>query len=162
MSYWDEVKRIQVSMRSASIYTNEASDIIDGITGKYGYLFTIDNIYNAVPIAEIRRMISAAKKRGGTDAALGFIFQRSMTTSETFIYWSGVWNNENVNGSYTVTVARISVPSGSEANPIQLSSGVWANGSITSTASNAATWYSFMRWTAASSGTVKIKEEYKT
>ena len=70
MSYWDEVKRIQVSMRSSSIYTNEASDIIDGITGKYGYLFTVDNIYNAVPIEEIRKMISAAKKRGGSDAAL--------------------------------------------------------------------------------------------
>ena len=85
MSYWDEVKRIQVSMRSASIYTNEASDIIDGITGKHGYLFTIDKIYNAVPIEEIRKMISEAKKRGGHDAALAVEMEAAYAGAGPFV-----------------------------------------------------------------------------
>jgi hypothetical protein len=70
MNYWTEVKRIQVSMRSVSIYTAEATKIINGITGKYGYFFTIDSIYKAVPIEEIKRMISGMKEKGGTVAAL--------------------------------------------------------------------------------------------
>jgi hypothetical protein len=63
MSYWDEVKRIQVSMRTVSIYTEEATKIIDGITAKQGYLFRVDSIYNAVPIAEIRQLLSEIKKK---------------------------------------------------------------------------------------------------
>jgi len=61
MNYWDEIKRIQVSMRSASIPTNEASDIINEITKRYGYLFTVDNIYNVAPIEEIRSIILRLK-----------------------------------------------------------------------------------------------------
>ena len=70
MNYWNEVKRIQVSMRSASIYTEEATKIIDGITGKLGYIFSVTGIYKAVPIEEINRIISAAKERGGDDAIM--------------------------------------------------------------------------------------------
>jgi hypothetical protein len=62
--YWSEVKRIQVSMRAASIYTAEATGIINGITGKRGYLFTMDSIYRAIPIEEVRRMITAIKEKG--------------------------------------------------------------------------------------------------
>jgi predicted nucleotidyltransferase len=57
-------------MRSASIYTGEAIRITDGITGKIGHFFTIDSIYNAVPIAEIRNPLSEIKKRGGNDSVL--------------------------------------------------------------------------------------------
>jgi len=70
MNYWNEVKRIQVSMRSASIYTEEATKIIDEITGKHGYFFTVGGIYKAVPIEEINRIISDAKSRGGGDAVM--------------------------------------------------------------------------------------------
>ncbi|MDR2484740.1 MAG: hypothetical protein LBD55_05045 [Treponema sp.] len=70
MNYWDEVKRIQVSMRSASIYTQEATEIINGITGKLGYLFTVNSIYKAVPIEEIRRMIITLKEKGGQHAEM--------------------------------------------------------------------------------------------
>jgi len=49
MSYWDEVKRIQVSMRSASIYTEEATKIIDGITEKLGYFFTVGRYLQSRP-----------------------------------------------------------------------------------------------------------------
>jgi len=86
MSYWDEVKRIQVSMRSASIYTNEASDIIDSITGKYGYLFTIDNIYNAVPIEEIKNMILTAKAKGGQNAAIATEMEAAYANAGPFVH----------------------------------------------------------------------------
>jgi hypothetical protein len=55
-------------MRAASIYTAEATDIIDEITGKRGYLFRIDTVFRAVPLEEIKREIAAAKERGGHDA----------------------------------------------------------------------------------------------
>jgi len=85
MSYWDEVKRIQVSMRSASIYTEEATEIIDGITGKHGYIFSINSIYNAVPIEEIRRIISEAKKRGGNDAAMAAEMEEAYKDTGSFV-----------------------------------------------------------------------------
>jgi hypothetical protein len=68
MNYWEEVKRIQIKMRSVSILTAEATAIIDGITAKHGYYFRVGGIYRAVPIEEIRHMISEIKKMGGHDA----------------------------------------------------------------------------------------------
>ncbi|MDR3171822.1 MAG: hypothetical protein LBU17_09380 [Treponema sp.] len=85
MNYWDEVKRIRVSMRSASIYTSEATEIINGITGKYGYLFTVNHIYQAVPIEEIRRMISEIKKGGGAAAAQAAAMEEAYQDAGRFV-----------------------------------------------------------------------------
>jgi hypothetical protein len=94
MSYWDEVKRIQVSMRSASIYTKEATEIINGITGKYGYLFTIGAIYKAVPIEEIKRIISEAKKRGGNDAAQAAALEEAYKDAGPFVVGEALTETE--------------------------------------------------------------------
>ena len=73
MNYWEEVKRIQVKMRSASIWTAEASEIIDRITEKHGYYFRVNSIFRAVPIEEIRQMIAEAKKSGGNEAEIAAV-----------------------------------------------------------------------------------------
>jgi len=85
MSYWDEVKRIQVSMRSASIYTEEASKIIDEITGRNGYFFTITNIYEAVPIERINKTISEAKARGRDDALMAAEMEKAYKDEGPFV-----------------------------------------------------------------------------
>jgi hypothetical protein len=85
MSYWDEVKRIQVSMRSASIYTEEATKIIDGITAKLGFRFTMDSIYKAIPIEEIQQMISEIKKRGGDAAAQAEELEKAYKDAGPFV-----------------------------------------------------------------------------
>jgi len=85
MNYWDEVKRIQVSMRGASIYTEEATKIIDGITGKHGYFFTVNAIYKAVPMEEINRIISEAKKRGGDDAVMAVEMEEAYKDEGPFV-----------------------------------------------------------------------------
>jgi hypothetical protein len=68
MNYWEEVKRIQIKMRSGSIWTAEATEIIDKITEKRGFYFRLGGVSRAVPIEEIRNMLSEIKKKGGHDA----------------------------------------------------------------------------------------------
>jgi uncharacterized coiled-coil protein SlyX len=82
--YWNEVKRIQVSMRAASIYTAEATRIINGITGKYGYLFGVDSIYRATPIEEINRMLAEMKNKGSQYAEQAAIIEECYKNSGPF------------------------------------------------------------------------------
>ena len=66
MDYWNEVKRIQIKLKSTlSIGTSEASDIIDNITGKLGYIFCIGNsIYHSDSRDRVLSTLAEAKKKG--------------------------------------------------------------------------------------------------
>ncbi|MDR1948182.1 MAG: hypothetical protein LBQ38_02210 [Spirochaetaceae bacterium] len=65
MNYWDEVKRIQIKLKTAlCIPTNQATDIIGDITGKLGYIFTVNHIYHSVLRDNVLARLAEAKKRG--------------------------------------------------------------------------------------------------
>jgi molybdenum cofactor biosynthesis enzyme MoaA len=66
MNYWNEVKRIRDNLRAdLGIGTAQASEIVDGIMGKRGYLFRLDNdIFHAVKRDEVLRMIAELEKKG--------------------------------------------------------------------------------------------------
>jgi len=66
MNYWNEVKRIQNKLKTALVIgTAQATDIIDGITGKLGYFFRVDNdIYHAVKRDDVLKMIAELEKKG--------------------------------------------------------------------------------------------------
>jgi uncharacterized protein (DUF2164 family) len=65
MNYWDEVKRIQIELKQAlHINTMEATAIIDGITGKLGYLFTMSYIHHADKRDDMLRTVAELEKKG--------------------------------------------------------------------------------------------------
>ena len=66
MDYWNEVKRIQIKLRSALVTgTQEATEIIEGITGKLGYFFTAGNaIYNSDSRDKVLSALAEAEKKG--------------------------------------------------------------------------------------------------
>jgi hypothetical protein len=67
MNYWNEVKRIRDNLRAdLGIGTAQAGEIADGIMGKRGYFFRLDNaIYHAVKRDDVLRMIAELEKKGG-------------------------------------------------------------------------------------------------
>jgi uncharacterized protein (DUF2164 family) len=66
MDYWNEVKRIQIKLKSAlGIGTEEATGIIESITGKLGYFFYVGNkIRHADSRDNVFRMIAEIEKSG--------------------------------------------------------------------------------------------------
>ncbi|GHV19471.1 hypothetical protein FACS189494_01160 [Spirochaetia bacterium] len=66
--------------------TDNATEVIDGITEKYGYYFRIDNkIYRAVPIEEIRQTLSKLKEKGGHDLEVA-AFEKMYKDAGDFVH----------------------------------------------------------------------------
>jgi hypothetical protein len=66
MDYWNEVKRIQIKLKSAlNTGTQQATEIIDGITGKLGYFFNLNNvIYHSDSRDRILSALAETEKKG--------------------------------------------------------------------------------------------------
>ncbi|MDR0663798.1 MAG: hypothetical protein LBF80_06975 [Spirochaetaceae bacterium] len=75
MNYWDEVKRIQIKLKSALVIgTAEATGIIEGITGKLGYFFYVDgSVWHSDSRENIFRMIVGIEKKGGHEAEVAML-----------------------------------------------------------------------------------------
>ena len=79
----------------------------------------------------------------GTPTATSYTDTGLSANTMYFYKVSAVNNNGESAQSSTVSATTSIGVTGTESNPIQLSSGIWVNGSITSSASNGAVWYSF-------------------
>jgi hypothetical protein len=84
MNYWDEVKRIQIKLKSAlSIPTGPATAIIDGITSKYGYLFLVGN--TVYPVSLSGEVIGGDVSQTAGETTLKGVLQRLDKEADDYI-----------------------------------------------------------------------------